>query len=45
MKDLNAWLAACPLVAILRGVKPDEVVDVGGALLGAGIRVIEVPLK
>jgi 2-dehydro-3-deoxyphosphogalactonate aldolase len=45
MKDLNAWLAACPLVAILRGVKPDEVVDVGGALFGAGIRIIEVPLN
>ena len=45
MKDLNAWLAACPLVAILRGVKPDEVVDVGGALFGSGIRIIEVPLN
>ena len=45
MKDLNAWLVACPLVAILRGVKPDEVVDVGGALFGAGIRIIEVPLN
>ena len=45
MKDLDAWLAACPLVAILRGVKPDEVVDVGGALFGAGIRIIEVPLN
>lgn len=36
---------ACPLVAILRGVRSDEVVDIGAALLDAGFRVIEVPLN
>ena len=38
-------LAACPLVAIIRGVRPDEAVAVGDALLEAGIRIIEVPLN
>jgi 2-dehydro-3-deoxyphosphogalactonate aldolase len=34
-----------PLVAILRGVRPDEVVAIGGALIDAGVRTIEVPLN
>jgi 2-dehydro-3-deoxyphosphogalactonate aldolase len=42
---LTEWLARCPLVSILRGVKPDEVVAIGEALVGAGIPVIEVPLN
>lgn len=37
--------AECPLVAIIRGVTPDEVEGVGGALLDAGFRVVEVPLN
>jgi 2-dehydro-3-deoxyphosphogalactonate aldolase len=37
--------AACPLVAILRGVRPDEVEAIGAALVEAGIRIIEVPLN
>lgn len=40
-----ANLDACPLVAIIRGVRPDEVVAVGNALLESGIRIIEVPLN
>lgn len=43
--DLRELLAACPLVAILRGVRPDEVEAVGDALVNAGLRVIEVPLN
>lgn len=33
------------VIAILRGVKPGEVVGIGAALVEAGIRIIEVPLK
>ncbi|WP_375397620.1 2-dehydro-3-deoxy-6-phosphogalactonate aldolase [uncultured Sphingomonas sp.] len=37
--------AACPLIAITRGVTPDEVEAIGAALIEAGIRIIEVPLN
>lgn len=40
-----AALEELPLVAILRGVQPDEVVEVAGAVVNAGIRAIEVPLN
>ena len=42
---LADWLAPMPLVAILRGVRPDEVVAVGEQLHAAGFRIIEVPLN
>lgn len=38
-------LAACPLIAIIRGVSPEEAEAVGGALIEAGFRVVEVPLN
>lgn len=45
LATFDAALAACPLVAILRGVTPDEAIDVGEALVEAGLRIIEVPLN
>jgi 2-dehydro-3-deoxyphosphogalactonate aldolase len=45
MIPLEDALAVCPLVAILRGVKPEECVAVGKALVDAGFTIIEVPLN
>ena len=42
---ISTFLDPLPLIAILRGVRPEEVVEIGGALAGAGFRVIEVPLN
>jgi 2-dehydro-3-deoxyphosphogalactonate aldolase len=44
-EDFSRHFEACPLVAIIRGVKPDEVDAIGDALFEAGIRIIEVPLN
>jgi 2-dehydro-3-deoxyphosphogalactonate aldolase len=44
-EDFARYFAACPLVAVLRGIRPDEVEAVGAALLDAGIRILEVPLN
>lgn len=42
---LNRYLAECPLIAIVRGVKPDEAEAIGDAVYEGGIRIIEVPLN
>ena len=42
---LDEALAALPVIAILRGVRPDEVADHAAALFEAGVRAIEVPLN
>ena len=42
---LDQALQQLPLVAILRGVKPDEVEAIADALYAEGFRVIEVPLN
>jgi 2-dehydro-3-deoxyphosphogalactonate aldolase len=42
---LEQALAQVPVVAIIRGVQPDEAVQVGETLFEAGIREIEVPLN
>jgi 2-dehydro-3-deoxyphosphogalactonate aldolase len=42
---LNPFLARCPLVAILRGVRPDEVEAIAATLEAHGIAIVEVPLN
>lgn len=44
-EELARRMAECPVVAIIRGVRPDEAEAVGEALIGAGVRIIEVPLN
>ena len=38
-------LDALPLIAILRGLKPEEAVEIGEAIVAAGFRCLEVPLN
>lgn len=45
MIDLAAALSHLPLVAILRGIRPEEIEAAGDALVDAGFRLIEVPLN
>ncbi|MBA2467290.1 MAG: 2-dehydro-3-deoxy-6-phosphogalactonate aldolase [Sphingomonas sp.] len=43
--DIRHYLDQCALVAIIRGITPDEAEAVGAAIFDAGIRIIEVPLN
>lgn len=45
---MNIWddaLQQNPLIAILRGLAPDQALNVAGTLVDAGFRIIEVPLN
>jgi 2-dehydro-3-deoxyphosphogalactonate aldolase len=42
---LGIFLARCDLVAILRGIRPDEAVAVTTALEASGLAIVEVPLN
>ncbi|CAN5195215.1 2-dehydro-3-deoxy-6-phosphogalactonate aldolase [soil metagenome] len=42
---LDEALSECPVVAIVRGVTPGEVVAIGEALFAAGVRAMEAPLN
>ena len=42
---LHQYLDQCPLIAIVRGITPDEAEAVGDAVQQGGIRIIEVPLN
>ena len=44
-EDFLTRLNAVPVVAILRGVRPDEVEDISEAIIAAGVMIIEVPLN
>jgi len=45
LERLELYLGACPLIAIIRGVTPDDAEAIGRALFENGIRIIEVPLN
>lgn len=42
---MKQWFARSPLIAILRGVRPDEVIPICAALDAAGVAIVEVPLN
>lgn len=42
---LDEAIAVSPVVAIIRGVTPDEAVDIARAIHDGGLRAIEVPLN
>jgi len=44
-ETLGHFLSECPLIAIVRGVAPDDAAATGEAVYEAGIRIIEVPLN
>lgn len=43
--ELLQALQQCPLIAILRGIQPQEVVAIGTALINQGFHCIEIPLN
>lgn len=45
MTGFDVYLQRCPLVAILRGVEPEEVVAIARTLEDQGFAVVEVPLN
>jgi 2-dehydro-3-deoxyphosphogalactonate aldolase len=44
-ETLAHFLRECPLIAIIRGVTPEDAQAMGEALFEGGIRIIEVPLN
>ena len=45
LEQFRAAMASLPLVAILRGIRPEEATPVGDALVTSGWRLLEVPLN
>lgn len=45
MTRLSDYLAPLPLIAVLRGITPEEIPAVADALAAEGFRVLEVPLN
>jgi len=44
-EQFDAHLKKCPIIAILRGVAPEEIVTVTDVLYEAGVQLLEVPLN
>lgn len=44
-ETFHRYLNECPLIAIIRGVRPDEGDAIGDAIYESGIRIVEVPLN
>lgn len=44
-EQLRPYLAPLPLIAVLRGITPEEIPAVGDALVTSGFRTLEVPLN
>jgi 2-dehydro-3-deoxyphosphogalactonate aldolase len=45
MNPLLPYLDPLPLIAVLRGITPEEIRVISGALIAEGFRVLEVPLN
>ena len=45
LDDFRRYFAECPLVAIIRGVTPEDAEATARAIFDGGIRIIEVPLN
>ena len=45
MTRLSDYLAPLPLIAVLRGITPEEIPAVADALVAEGFRLLEVPLN
>jgi 2-dehydro-3-deoxyphosphogalactonate aldolase len=45
MSSVVPYLEPLPLIAVLRGISPEEVDAVAGVLADAGFRILEVPLN
>jgi 2-dehydro-3-deoxyphosphogalactonate aldolase len=42
---LEPYLTELPLIAVLRGITPEEIPAIGDVLVDAGFRILEVPLN
>jgi 2-dehydro-3-deoxyphosphogalactonate aldolase len=43
--ELTSWFERCPIVAVLRGIRPDEAESIVAELDAAGIVIAEVPMN
>lgn len=45
LAKFNDHMDSLPLVAILRGLKPEDALEVGQAIVNAGFHILEIPLN